>query len=473
MSRLQRKEEETADMFLFLAKALGRIASAAALLALANFVMEKGWVCVMLALKHVGTLEEALWVLCEAPLVGETHRQRLRIVRLLIGEMPDELVIGERVVNRLVLFWMESSSISTPLSTSQSPHHNTGEPTVRIASHWSYRLTKSTSKSPLVDEVGMLKNRMDSICGADAHNDVVDSTAATIAMSMLLSVALRQNRLPASGVPETVSVPLVFVSLGGLEVLVSQLSKADERAVTLPFLEVITACSALETSAGAALCPLAQKLVHLVDCHTDHECITEAEEQSILRILTNVTHIKPTVFDGLKEGVQLACYYRERLLHPNKFSPEVISFCLCGAVNIARAEVIAHCGVFIEAFLNGEEDVLQAIAHSMYSLYVREGDTESVVMSGYHALLLGVLSLSDLPHLSLRVPVTTAVATATKDTPLGRQTEKKPMVVVVAILQEFLLFQSASGTLTKECLLEMTQIADALVTVNGIEVAVE
>jgi hypothetical protein len=63
-----------------------------------------------------------------------------------------------------------------------------------------------------------------------------------------------------------------------------------------------------------------------------------------------------------------------------------------------------------------------------------------------------------------------SVARQRSDASKVRQLRAKPMMLVVAILQEFVLFQSCAGILTKDVLLSMHDVVEKLITQNHIVV---
>lgn len=104
-------------------------------------------------------------------------------------------------------------------------------------------------------------------------------------------------------------------------------------------------------------------------------------------------------------------------------------------------------------------------------------DAERNVAAGYYATLLGMLSLASqdarvrVKHAvggsgspSCNSP--TAVPPSLESQSSGSSWSGNPLKYVVAILQEFVLFQSAAGILTQEALLGIHQLLQSLLNAN-------
>lgn len=102
----------------------------------------------------------------------------------------------------------------------------------------------------------------------------------------------------------------------------------------------------------------------------------------------------------------------------------------------------------------------------LQTLYNVDEEVSANVLGGYVALLLAMLSLGDE---AARVRVVAALAT--NAAPSVRPVASKPLTWVVAVLQEFVLFQSAAQILTREMVVAMHAVIDGVISENGIVVS--
>ena len=107
-------------------------------------------------------------------------------------------------------------------------------------------------------------------------------------------------------------------------------------------------------------------------------------------------------------------------------------------------------------------DFLDALVADVDTLH-RATDVSRNVLAGYTAIVLALLSLSDT---NARLAVVGAISRRIREA--RRDTAKAPLRWVVAILQEFLLFQSSAGILTRDMLVLLEQLTAALKKENGI-----
>ncbi|CCW67142.1 unnamed protein product [Phytomonas sp. Hart1] len=110
----------------------------------------------------------------------------------------------------------------------------------------------------------------------------------------------------------------------------------------------------------------------------------------------------------------------------------------------------------------------------MIARYYSES-TADTVLSGYYAIFLAFLFCVELEKAeetnTLRANVIAALTRAFQDAALGKKYAHNPMRVIVAIIQEFIIFQSKSNTLTRDTLLELKSLLDVLIEMNGITVS--
>lgn len=130
---------------------------------------------------------------------------------------------------------------------------------------------------------------------------------------------------------------------------------------------------------------------------------------------------------------------------------------------------LAAC-LLVNLLLRGENDTLRwelleapalldALVGRVAALR-RADDVESNVKAGYLALVVASLSLHDD---EARVAVVTSLSR------LEGAVRERPMKLIAAILQEFILFQSAAGVLTQGALLSMHSLANLVIGQNSID----
>ncbi|AAZ10640.1 uncharacterized protein TEOVI_000633300 [Trypanosoma equiperdum] len=445
-----REEENIADMCVYLAEVASSSRTPEALMALVLYFMEHEPDMVMQSLKRAGLQSQLLSALCKSSARSVTDNKEglyIRFVGHLLTLCDDEVLSDAS----LVKFFLLSSEKRAEEAAA----------TPAGSKHWSQRAHCPTPPKQRRQDDSALKSAVDKFCRGKS-----DDTATSLALKALLHIIFRYNQ--ATSFPGEANPCLVFAELGGFEVVTPMLNDADCKDV-LHLLEVVTLCERLCPSYDAALQELVILLIRLVareDTKCENDVLTIA-----LRVLVNGTSLVPHALrdsNRRRERSQLAEFSTKRLMSDN--TPlNVAAFILCSAVNIVKWEVASRCDEFARCLVNCP-DFLSRIAELTLQCYNAE-ETERNVVSGYYALLLAVLSLIDTPKVQLRVPVITAVAQATKGTETGKAVESKPMKLIVAILQEFLLFQSTAGSLTKSGLVSMSTIIESVVKCNGIEIS--
>jgi hypothetical protein len=480
---LRRKDEEMADMALFLARAVSETPSQLSIGELVAFLERAGVARVLLSLKRGEATESFVHSLFLA------HPQtalRAPFLRLLMEftYLVDVSVFFERTV---IAFLVESLTLSE--ATAQPPAAAPLSP-VRTAGHWSTRKKRVppsvvATTSPVAStasSVDELNERVRALCtasSADAsppHAPASASTAAStalLALQALLTLVFEYNRSLLRATPWSgFSVPLLFVHAGGLERVGELLNDDCTRDTALALLEVLTASDVLHRDLERLRTIVPTLMSHLND--TSH-----TTQVSVLKVLTNATHLLPcALHDNDCVGSFVEFMRKVVLLHPAAGASSDVdereTFALCCAINVVKYEAekgLAVSPTFTRAFM-ACDNLLSALASSMTRRY-HCNEAEQLVLSGYAALLLAALSLVDLADMetpSLRVRVITAVASASRGTRIGKLTDTQPMRMVAAIIQEFLLFQSASGTLTKEAFVEMDSLVGRIQHHNHIAV---
>ncbi|KAL7696018.1 hypothetical protein NQL31_004291 [Lotmaria passim] len=492
---LCRKDEAMADMALFLAKAVGEAPSPLSLRELVTFLEKSGVSRMLLALKRAEATEAFVHslFLAQPTLALRVLLLRLFFEFLLFADV--EVFFQRSVVAFLVESLMQPDGAEANAAATASAASATPSPT-RGALHWSVRpkrvspsspSTSSNSSSLLAESSSdndELLERVEALCTSISFDHssscVVTSSPSTIAfassaplsLQALLTLLFQYNRSLLSASPATFSLPLAFAHAGGLERVSGLLRDASTREAALALLEVVTASEALRRE-KARLLPLVPTLVRHLSTAT-----APTVQVSVLKVLTNITNLLPSALSETSTATSFVGFLPSVFSYSATDVEEVEereTFALCCAINVVKYEARDDAGVqptFTVAFMQRTE-LLPALEKSMTGRY-HCSEAEQLVLSGYAALLLGALSLVDVPGReppSLRVPVMTAVATASRGTRIGRLTDRQPMRMVAAIIQEFLLFQSTAGTLTKEALMEMDALVDRIRQRNHIAVA--
>lgn len=510
LARLYRRDDEVADMALFLSQAMANTPSFPSFCALLDHLVSSGVETVLSSLNRNGSLEAFFFPLLGARFPGNgclttcpnLNACLLWAIRCLVSQCSLETFCCAPVVECLL----------SQLQGSLSPNANSrqgfisGGPTtqsLKKRAHWSEGCKQKKTVAadavavlaPLVSELewARLTQLLAQLPSGDANCKTGDDAAgaaqlreecrdpASQALGVLLDLVLRQNQLGGE-FAEGTCVARLFGGLGGFRALSAVLAAAVTEALlheTLAFLEVATGSH--RVGQDVSLRDVSHVLVPML---TSGDLARGSRARlAVLRVLTNITGISPGLV-GRLDLVALGHTIREVLSEPGQShargeAAEEATFALCCAVNIVKWEIEGGTDDFTESLdLDGcavyepRPDVLGCAARAMLVCY-HSGDTADTVLAGYYALFLGVASLASScarDDGSFRVPVITAVAEATRGMSIGRSSAAVPMKVVVAILQEFLLFQSASGTLTREGMLDMNNILASLVGANKIEI---
>ncbi|RNF09387.1 hypothetical protein TraAM80_02183 [Trypanosoma rangeli] len=456
MSFFCRAEEDLADMSLYLARVTSFARTPEALVALVEHFSKHGAELVMLSLKRSGTQAKLFGLLCSVSISGLTEEYQqlfLRFLALLVKLSDVEVLYEEELVSFLLQCCQRRSSAVT-----NSPVQST-KPL-----HWSHRARPTAVMPARSSSLAELKTSVNELCKAEE-----DTTSTALALHVLLEIVFRQNK--GVSYPSAPSACLLFGDLGGFKT-VCALLETEEGADALHLMEAVTLCEGLRGAYASELRIAAAALVRFTTetkTRGDRGTARWEEKNAALRVLTNVTGLVPSVLSGSPQQNRALAFVAANTLTDAEAMPDTLTFTLCLTTNIVKWEARENGDEFT-SFLVEDAAFLTHIAALTFRAYHAEG-TEKHVLAGYYALLLAVLSLCDSPKLQLRVPVMTAVAHATRGTAALKKVEAKPMTLIVAILQEFLLFQSLAGSLTRDSLLSMSDIIDSVVSCNGIEVS--
>lgn len=233
-----------------------------------------------------------------------------------------------------------------------------------------------------------------------------------------------------------------------------------------------------------------------------------------IRVLTNVTAVDPYPV-GEPSGIHLIQYLKFILLFPLPHEMEILPFALCCTINMAKRECLPssysrfssplpsftsaffHSGSIVGIEKKARHDspysevgsVLDVLVEKLFYFYTHINAVEYVVIGGYYALLTCILSLLQYAGESLRIPVMTALVHHYKtfihshsiqntfnekkaSTPsMSLKSLEQPMTIAVVIVQEFLDFQSRTGTLCENAFIEITEILDCVIAANKILVS--
>lgn len=238
-----------------------------------------------------------------------------------------------------------------------------------------------------------------------------------------------------------------------------------------------------------------------------------------IRVVINLTSVLPQLIPSSARSLflQEACAWARQYIHlldPSAVVAEEgsddngtddfydnVTLSICLAINLLRrgANVEAVRCLTENNNLASASALLHAAKVMVY--WYESGDTRQSVLSGYIAMLLACISLCTGSSEDYRVAVITAITKGIASKSLlrgetqlslensqdshelhcavsrqdeaannARKLRAKPMMLVVAILQEFVLFQSSAGILTKEVLLSMHHVVEKLIQQNHIVV---
>ncbi|CCW59884.1 unnamed protein product [Phytomonas sp. EM1] len=468
---LHRRDEEIADLASFYAKTLVKRPSVHSLKEFIDFTAKTGVDAMLFALKRTNALEAFYLDIFAIHIRENSCAQQgcIRFIEAIVKHSNCELLCKEYVVDRLLLELKEA--IEDGVSTSSSFQSGVETQVERRAClHWSERPSKkrksNTPESKSSDlEVAALSEILDQLLPP------APSTRSSVCLRILLSLIFSQNQHATddTSVGSDFCVSSYFSSKGGLCLLGEYLQHGAKDLIgLLAFLEVITASSSHSEYEGL---PHIAELLSQALTETENSSVKlgDAEWVPVLRILTNITSVQPDVI-STAQRLHLAAYFQCVLLH-SSCEEEIISFCLCCAINIIKWEVknaIKPPSFSLE--LVNEEELYYAAASAMITRYYNES-TADAVLSGYYAIFLAFLSCLELEERSLRSYVIAALTRASEGVSIGKKCEHNPMTVIVVIIQEFIIFQSDSNTLTRDTLLELKSLLDVLIDVNGITIS--
>eukprot|EP00667_Euglena_gracilis_P005393 EG_transcript_5432 len=145
-------------------------------------------------------------------------------------------------------------------------------------------------------------------------------------------------------------------------------------------------------------------------------------------------------------------------LLPSTSDVDVLTCGLCLLVNVTEWDGIART-------LAGAAPGLVPFVAAEFRRRLAPGTTGGNIVAAYCALLLGCLTIDHPANLSA------VIAALQPGAASGRRPAAHPMVPVVAVLQEFVLFQSRAEVLTQSALQGLHHVITAVVEANALPVA--
>ncbi|KAG8349122.1 hypothetical protein TRVL_00074 [Trypanosoma vivax] len=449
---LCRGDEEVVDMCLYLAQLLSTARTCEAFVALLNLLVEHGADTVMASLRRAGLQSHIFSLLCKVSVNSVTAGNE-RLFFLVFAHL---IALSEREAicnDELVCFLVDSLR--------PKEKGVVGDHVKKF--HWSACARRPNSSGMAAENGKEPAKAVGRLIKSDEG-----SSAASLVLRALLDIVFYFNG--RASLPGEKNVSVIFVQHGGLE-LAAGLMNGPECVDALHLLEVVTLCESLKENYAVEL----QKAVLTVAQFVVDKAGACADDllNAALRVLTNLTSLVPWAFHGETEEKKSICTALVAVIIKTLVDadamPDTLALALCLTTNIVKWEADEGCSEFT-ALLVRLPSFLQRVAVLMLRAYNAEG-TEWQVIAGYYALLLAVLSLCDSPSLQLRIPVTTSITNAAKRTSAGKAAEEKPMALIVAILQEFVLFHSAARALTKDNLRNMNGVIEEVMKRNGIEIS--
>lgn len=423
---------------------------------------------------------------------------------------------------------LSSSSLIGP-RTSKDAEEAT--PKKSLSSHWSTPRRKSqtvggTAINPVTPERTALQAAVENFCGetlpvremgeknqhdypplraasTERDESVTISENCSVALQVLMDLLMRQNQsdssrldrletsiLEADGLEVLAQLVTHAASLGEVTVLSHQVFSLLEVITVGPSVKMYTTQLSHCVDTVSALLPIKENPMVTAEvqlppakqeqerCSVSQRPIlrTVDDELRVLRVLTNLTALDP--YPGSEEATKrIGLYVRSVLLHPlpPEEDAERLTFVLCCAINAAKLECFyrqvpgKHTNTpFVSSLLPKDMEsacVLKAMMRHLFLCY-RSHTTEYLVIAGYYALLIGILSLVKYENKDLRVSIITVIAqTEKKDV---AESTDQPMAIIVAIIQEFLLFQSNASALCETAFIEINEIVDHILIANKI-----
>jgi hypothetical protein len=466
LERQNKRLEDTVDMALFLAQTYAASVSSNALFPLVRHLSSNGAKKVVNAVKRSGQLKPFVAALCAVPRdqapASRADLGFLRFYRFIADVAPAEVLCSKSMFLR-VLRALDPNRASVPTVESSS---------TAPAAHWSQRFKKTTAAGkPAVDPAdGQLEDALTQLL-VDTPHYMEDSRIVTC-VEILLKLVFNYNQaVDSSFGPLSRSNSglggeggaVLLLHLGGFPILESVLqggeSTSEERLKVLQLLDVVT-CSGSELADEVAAKECFESILGTVmDCLLK----TPAGEEFLtaLRVAINITSLFPSAAmarTSADSGMALLAMLQTSA-DPTSPQADCHVYLLCLAINmLCKGKNTLFCNA-----LTTNEEFLRFAAAEMRRLHTAE-DAESNVAAGYYATLLGMVSLASQES---RVSVKHALGWRGSRLASPGSQGDNPLKYVVAILQEFVLFQSSAGILTQEALVGIHRLLQSLLEANG------
>lgn len=461
---LLRKDNELTEMCLFLAKTLSELSSSSALESMLCFLVKSGFRSCLQAVKQSGLEGEWINFLCASKMKQPSEAKIVLCIVFLVVLNCDASVLSEEST---IEFFLSSLVEITSESDNAFPSQQNLE-----SLHWSNpKKRKIVFKS---NEKKLSEQLFSQICAVEKSLlPALDSKIHELGETYLLELVMRQNNSSSSRLE---NIHDSIMKCNGLERIVKLLAervkkgKLDKKLLML--LELLTISPAVEPYVDQ-LSNCFQGLLHITGNLRDNiERLGSEIDVLILRVLTNISGVR-SFLASENCAISLESYLGDMLFSKSNQDLERLPFALCCAINIAKKECrsSAKDTPFCSAFLPDDEisERFSILIEHLFQHY-QSDDTEHLVIAGYYALLVGVLSLVG-PQKKYRIPIITCLSSLNTVFTMSKVSRDQPMTFVVAVMQEFLLFQSSAGTLYQCAFVEISEIIDRIVADNQISVS--
>eukprot|EP00667_Euglena_gracilis_P004531 EG_transcript_4553 len=245
----------------------------------------------------------------------------------------------------------------------------------------------------------------------------------------------------------------------------------------LEFLELMSSTPAEADLAGGGLPPLVEALLDLLEAPRLAALASAAGPSTVdvLQILLNLCaqgFARPSgensAPDDMRAGttlrlMRLCCRYLAAELATEAGDTDLVHYCLCLLANLTERQ--PHARREAAALPCGAGPLIPFLVRH-FDAALGAGTTAGNVLAGYLAHLLGCLTIqNDDNRSSVRAEL---LQCETEADPSNDPNAGNPMVRLVLVLQQFLLFQSAAHVLTHSTLVGVHYVLTQLVTENGI-----
>ena len=477
LDRHNRQVEDVVDMALFLAHTYASSASTTALLSLVRHLHTNDAHKVVNAVKRTGQLKPFVASLLTSKQGRPGSRGDvafLRFFRFIADIVPAEVLCSKPIFERVLRVLDPNRADESVSATAAAPSS--------VATHWSQRF-KAAATAPsttAVDDAAIaeLESALAVLFGSRSASFASDSPVVTCAEILLKLVFNHNLAVDASfGIAARSNSQLhgrdddgavLLFRLDGFPSLEAVLQRAsstqDERVKVLQLLDVVT-CSSSELAREPSADKCFESVLGTVLPFVLNRAGGATEEfVTALRVAINITSLFPSTAaarpDSVAQVVQPLLSLLKESADLDSAVAECHVYCLCLVVNmLQRGKNVHLCDT-----VTLDEKFLRFAAAEMRRLH-KSDDAESNVTAGYYATLLGMLSTASQES---RVRVKHALQAARGESHESQNGwSENPLKFVLAVLQEFVLFQSSAGILTREALVGMHQLLQSLMNANS------